>query len=352
VKRLTLASSIALLLAGGTAKAQDIHFSQFFESPTMRNPALTGIFTGDYKVTTNYRNQWGAFGVPYKTALVSGETKILLRQLAKDYLSFGLTTVFDKAGSLDFTGNSVYGAVNYNKALDPRTQTYLSVGLCGAYLQRSFDVTKMRTASQYSNGLYNGSAATGENMDFGVVRHYDASAGVSLSGAITKRVNYYVGAAGYHVSKPKESYYNSDFIRLTTRWAFNMGVSANLGDGYILNAHANYQYQNPYQELIFGGLVSHPYKTVNGTRILMAMGCFYRKGDAIIPMVKVDYDQYSMAMSYDISMAGKRMYMSGFGGYEFALSVRGNYKHAKTPSYMCPRFEQMDLMGEDHDDLQ
>jgi type IX secretion system PorP/SprF family membrane protein len=350
VKKLTLASFITCFLALGSAQGQDVHFSQFFETPTMRNPGLTGIFTGDYKVTTNYRNQWGAFGVPYKTALVSGETKILLRELAKDYLSFGLTAVFDKAGSLDFSGTSLYGAVNYNKLMDPGTKTYLSVGLSGAYLQRSFDVTKMRTASQYSAGMYNPNAPTGENADFGVVRHYDASAGVSVSGAITKRIHYYVGAASYHVSKPKQSFYSSDFIRLTTRWAVNAGVSASLGGGYVVNAHANYQYQEPYKEMILGGMVSKPFTMLQGSqRVLMSLGCYYRLSDAIIPMIKMDYSQYSLSMSYDINASGKRMYLSGFGGYEMSLSIRGNYNHAKPKNYLCPSFEQMsdDLLLDD-----
>ena len=32
------------------ASAQDIHFSQFFETPLLRNPALAGIFTGDIRL--------------------------------------------------------------------------------------------------------------------------------------------------------------------------------------------------------------------------------------------------------------------------------------------------------------
>ena len=31
--------------------AQDIHFSQFFETPLLRNPALAGIFSGDVRLT-------------------------------------------------------------------------------------------------------------------------------------------------------------------------------------------------------------------------------------------------------------------------------------------------------------
>ena len=42
---------IALLLAAsGKLAAQDIHFSQFFEAPLLRNPSLAGIYTGDIRV--------------------------------------------------------------------------------------------------------------------------------------------------------------------------------------------------------------------------------------------------------------------------------------------------------------
>jgi type IX secretion system PorP/SprF family membrane protein len=175
---------ICPLVLAADAGAQDVHFSQFYESATLRNPALTGIFSGDYKIGLNYRNQWSSFGVPFQTTLVTAESKALLRESTNDYLSFGLTTVYDKAGSIDFTSISAYGAVNYNKALGTRSGTYLSIGLCAGYLQRSFDIDKMRFANQYSGGSHNSATPSGENMNFGVVRHFDASAGLSLSGTL------------------------------------------------------------------------------------------------------------------------------------------------------------------------
>ena len=38
--------------------AQDIHLSQFYETPILRNPALIGLFNGDYRIQAVYRNQW------------------------------------------------------------------------------------------------------------------------------------------------------------------------------------------------------------------------------------------------------------------------------------------------------
>lgn len=339
MKKLYTILAIAFISAT-SAKAQDSHFSQFFEAAALRNPALVGIFSGDYKVGVNYRSQWGEFSVPFQTALVNAETKILLRDATKDYISFGLSTVYDKAGSLSLNSISAYGSVNYNKALGVYSKTYLSVGLCGGYIQRSFDVSKVRTASQYSGGSYNASSSTNENLASPTIRHFDASAGISLSGALTSTSNYYAGVAGYHVSRPQESFFEESMIRLTTRWTASAGVSAKIADGYGLTAHFNYQRQAPYQEAIGGVMFSHSFRAnVDAPEMRMSAGCFYRLNDAIIPMVKVEYKNWAMTMSYDMTTSSKRMYMSGFGGYECSLSIRGLFKQRQEDVLACPRFE-------------
>ena len=345
-KKLYFLVSVLWLLAG-KAGAQDVHFSQFFESAMLRNPALTGIYSGDYKVGVNYRNQWSSFVVPFQTAMFTAEIKALLREATRDYLSFGLTTVYDKAGSIDFTGVSAMGAVNYNKALGSESQTYLSVGLSGGYVQRSFDITKMRFANQFTANSYSVNNPTGETMNFGVLRHWDASAGISLSGALSRKANYYVGVAGYHISKPQESYFDETMIRLTTRWSGNAGLSARLGNGFGLTVHANYQHQQPYQETIAGLLLSHSFRMKDNSRkVVFSGGCFYRIADAVIPMVKMEYDTWALTMSYDVTMSNNRLYLSGFGGYELSLSMRGNYNHRKSSEIMCPRFELVDVDDE------
>ena len=80
---------ISALLLAVSANAQDVHFSQFYENSIMRNPALTGIFSGDYKVGANYRTQWSNISVPFQTFLVSAETRVATNRAIGDYLSFG-----------------------------------------------------------------------------------------------------------------------------------------------------------------------------------------------------------------------------------------------------------------------
>ena len=56
--------------------AQDIHFSQFFEAPLYRNPALAGIVNADVRVQTVYRSQWNSIANAYKTTSLNAEYKL------------------------------------------------------------------------------------------------------------------------------------------------------------------------------------------------------------------------------------------------------------------------------------
>ena len=58
-----------------TEAQQDINFSQFYELPLLRNPALAGIFNGNVRFTAAYRNQWESITAPYRTMALGSEVK-------------------------------------------------------------------------------------------------------------------------------------------------------------------------------------------------------------------------------------------------------------------------------------
>ena len=60
---------IMIICASAYAKSQDLHFSQYFNSPLLINPANTGFAPdADWRAGANYRNQWqGVLTNPYKT---------------------------------------------------------------------------------------------------------------------------------------------------------------------------------------------------------------------------------------------------------------------------------------------
>ncbi len=182
MKRFISIFTISVLsLSGFNSSAQDIHFSQFYENEILHNPALTGVFSGDYKVGIDYRSQWGNAFVPYSTTMISGETRILVSREVGDFVSFGFVGTYDKAGTINFTSTQIYPAICYNKALEDQHNTYLSVGFTGGLISRSVDQSLMTFSSQYVNSVYSANNPTGEIANYKGLTNYDLGAGISIN---------------------------------------------------------------------------------------------------------------------------------------------------------------------------
>ena len=66
---------VFLMLFFTKIDAQDLHFSQFQNSPLNHNPALTGVFSGDQRFAASYRRQWFQVPVDYLTFSASYDMK-------------------------------------------------------------------------------------------------------------------------------------------------------------------------------------------------------------------------------------------------------------------------------------
>lgn len=347
MKKIIAVISFVTLQVCGNLYAQDIHFSQFYENASLRNPALVGIMSGDYKAGAMFRSQWGTLSTPFTTVLASYETKIIVNREVQDYLSFGLTGASYKAGKTGFGTSSVYGTINYNKSLEDAHRTYMSFGFTAAYLQRSADFSKMTFANQYVGGTYSPENASNEMFKTNSITGFDLGAGVSLNGAVggLKGSNYYAGIAAYNVISPDQSFLvNARALRRSMRWTGNLGFRATLNNIATLTIHANYQYQDPYNEAIVGALVGfRSTQMPDKNAFTTSIGCFYRIKDAIIPTVKFEYHSASLNFSYDFRSAGG-FGTANFGSYEVSLFVRGYYKHKREYNDLkCPMFEDVIL---------
>ena len=340
-----LAASVLLGLSIGSS-AQDIHFSQFYENAILRNPGLTGIYSGDYKFGMDYRSQWGTVAVPYNTVMLSAETRVLVNRELGDYLSFGFLATYDKAGTINFTSSQIYPAIAFNKALDDQHFTYLSVGLTGGILSRSVDQNLMTFSSQYLNGNYNSANPTLETSSFKNMINYDVGAGVSLNSSIdfNGRYNYYLGASAYHLNSPSVIFAgDANSSKMPIKWQGSAGLNLPITDAFGVAFQGNYSYQQPYSEGIIGGLFT--YRSIPpGLPSIFAFhfGAFYRIGDSFIPTLKIDYKDVSFGYSYDNNISTlSNGAGSGASASEITIYVRGHYEHAKNPRdpIMCPRFE-------------
>lgn len=196
-KLLILLVSVCLLRQ--TAHTQDLHFSQFFEAPLLRNPSLAGIFTGDYRVQGVYRDQWNSFTNAYRTGSFNGEYKMPVGR-GDDFLTVGLQILYDKAGTAGLTTNQVFPALNYHKSLSDQKVMYLSLGFMGGYAEKRIDRTKITTNNQFDGAAFNPSLADGETFPTPDIHYWDGSVGMSFNTSFgqDQQNMMFVGAAMHH----------------------------------------------------------------------------------------------------------------------------------------------------------
>ncbi|NBO56718.1 MAG: type IX secretion system membrane protein PorP/SprF, partial [Actinobacteria bacterium] len=91
---------------------QDLHFSQFMNSPLLTNPANAGFIPdGDYRLGANYRNQWSSVtAFPYKTMSVFGDMQVMPNPEGNGWIGLGGLILRDVAGASVLTSTKAYGA--------------------------------------------------------------------------------------------------------------------------------------------------------------------------------------------------------------------------------------------------
>lgn len=333
--KILLSLSVPLMLSSAVSKAQDIHFSQFYETSILRNPSLTGLFNDDYKVGLMYRNQWSSISAPFQTAMANGEVKLPLTEEGKDFIGFGLLGFYDKTGTVNLQTLSGSLALSYNKCLNEDNNTFLSVGIMGGYIQRSVDPNKMTFDDQY------GGTPTSEVIPVSKISQLDFGAGVNFSTTSGEeaKTRYSVGVAAYHVTQPDETFYKDlSTVKKEMRWNVNGSINWLINDAWSAQAHGNFALQGKYNEIMLGGLVGRkndPNNTENP--LIIYAGCFVRVNDAIIPVVKVDFAGLTFGASYDMNISKLKAATNIRGGYELSVTKIGLLKSAQPRSRtICP----------------
>ena len=325
-----------LLCIGSCVFSQDIHFSQFFETPLLRNPSFTGIYTGDVRIQAVYRNQWNNVTNAYKTGSVNAEYKTPVGR-GNDFVTTGLEIFYDRAGTIGWTSTYVLPALNYHKSLSNDKNRYLSLGFMGGFVQRRFDRSKMTTNSTY-DGL-----GDGENFDKAQYIYLDGSVGMSFNSTFNDdpNNNFFIGAAYHHFNRPNNSFYRNANIELNPKWVFSGGAKFRVNDYNQLTIQADHSIQGSFKETVAGAMYGiqsgddpdNPDYVIHG-------GIFFRWNDALIPTVKLDYSHFSIGLSYDANISKLKPSSHGQGGFEMSVSYIGflNKDKSAQNSYLSPRF--------------
>ncbi len=334
--------TITLTTVTVNAFTQDIHFSQFFETPLLRNPALAGIFTGDLRLQAVYRTQWNSVTVPYQTGSLNGEYKLPVGR-GNDFLTIGGQILYDKAGTAALSATHILPAINYHKSLSADRNMYLSLGFMGGWVQRRIDRSKITTNSQFDGISFNPGLGDGETFSKPSYSYFDGSVGMTFNTQVGENAdnNVYLGLAYHHFNKaPKISFYSDPRYEMTPKWVVSTGVRMNMTEYAFFTVYGDFSKQGPYSETLAGALYSVKLDAMDDPRYIIHAGGFIRWKDAIIPVAKLEFKPMTVSVSYDANLSQLRQASRGRGGFELALTYQKSFDrdNSDRESVRCPRF--------------
>jgi type IX secretion system PorP/SprF family membrane protein len=331
---------VILLVNSLTINAQqDINFSQFYELPLLRNPALAGIFNGNVRFTAAYRNQWESVTVPYRTMALGSEIKFFKGLSPGDFITAGLQITNDAAGDANLKRTQFLPVMNYHKLLNEENNTFIALAFMGGPVSESFDPGKLKFDDQFVNGAYSASNPTSQSFSKTSFTYIDASTGLSFSSLINNNAKFYIGVGLFHFIEPKLTFMNDNDVKLNKKWVFNTGLSAYTSTYNRIVIYADYFMQGADRMAQGGFLYTHNFDhTGDDARLSVSGGAVYRWKDAIIPVIKINTNKLSIGFSYDVNSSKLKTASQYRGGFELTLSYMDLWKNKNSESEKveCP----------------
>lgn len=336
-------SICSLLFLCSTIHAQDFTFSQFYEKPLLRNPSLAGVFDGDLRVTGIYRNQWQSVTVPYNTSGASVEVKFPVGK-GNDYLTVAMQMTNDVAGDIKLKRTQILPVINFHKSLNDEYNSYLSLAFMAGNVSSRFDPSKLQLNDQFINGVFNPSNPTMQSFSKTSINYWDLGAGLTYSKDLGESTSFYIGASLFHLNKPKVAFYtnNANSTTLKNKLSINAGLTTPTSDYNRLLFYADYFIQSGNKQflggLLYGFDLLQHYESED--KISIYTGAFYRWGDALIPVVKLNYYKLALGISYDINVSKLTTASQARGGFEVSASYRTqlNIRNSGAEKMRCVKF--------------
>jgi len=318
-----------VVLSAVTTQAQDIHFSQFYQSPLNLNPALTGVMNCNHRIVANYRNQWASIlkSNAYNTYSASYDQKVPVGRY--DYFGVGGTLWGDKAGASEFATLQGRLSGSYAKKMGGyrRKAHYLSLGADIGMSQRSINSQNLQWPSQNNgNGQFCPTCPPEVIADPNFL-FVDMSAGALWFSVFDEYTNFYFGGAFSHLNRANQSFEDAN-IPLYSKFTFHAGgefmaapkfglvpgiVTFLQGPSFQVNAGTSLKFllgnSRRYHQAFQFGVWARVANKLQSAKLM----------DALILSTRFDYEQFNIGFSYDVNTSSLNAASNGNGAFEFSM---------------------------------
>lgn len=318
-------SFVILLLANlvvVTTWAQDPSFSQFFSSPLNVNPALTANIDGKWRFISNLRNQWVGPSSPYASGTVSFDSRLLENKVPEgSTFGVGGMMMYDKAmqGALKSTYVSLNTSYNITLAEEDATQR-LGIGIGLIYGTKQVDFSKLNFGEQFTGYGFDTNLPTGEAALSDMKPYLSSSVGMLYS-ITTDNTNLDIGAAGYHLNRPRQSTLDDPNQYLRIRYVSHVNFDTYLSNQLVLNVNSIYQRQGTTSYFSVGGGLGY-FLSDDPENVKLNMGLWYWLQNALVPYIGVMYHNIQFGVSYDVSVSKLSRAAEKPKSFELSLIIR------------------------------
>jgi len=332
---------VLLTLTSGYLYSQDIHFTQFNLAPLSYNPAMTGGFYGSVRAGGIYRDQWGS---AYNTPSFFLDSPILKGFRKQDWIGVGIN-IFQDQGESEYlpfssTGTSKRGTIStggllgsaaYHFALDKARKTVIALGIQGGTLSK-----KIGGEFEFEDALLNGGGSQEQLPDENSPKSYlDISAGLTLTGKTDGESFYRIGLSAMHVNKPRAAVLGGGgSSKLPMRIIGIATYHMDLNEDFLVIPSILFSTLGPANEIIAQGMLGYKMPAED---LVLKGGLGYRLRDAIQVLIGVDYKDFRVGASYDLTASSLSTPNNAFElGVTYIAKI---YKRPKVdPVIFCPRF--------------
>lgn len=333
-QKLTLILIASLFFAFKTT-AQDLHFSQYFNSPLLVNPANTGFAPDvDWRIGANYRNQWASvINNPYKTMSIWGDAQLFNERIENGWAGIGGAILRDVAGTGGLTSTRGFASIAYHQLLGQKS--LLSGGFNIGFINKRVDLTKFTFDQQWNGKFFDITALSGEHFAFSSVTYLDLQAGLNYAFFPTNNAYINAGFSASHINRPRESFFSGSVAdtRLEVRYTAFLNGSFKLNEQWIVNPNFYISKMGTAWETV-GGLNTHYNLSGNGSKELIA-GAYLRLKDAIIPMIGFELNDFEITFNYDATSSALNKFNQSRGAYEISIVKKGLY-NTSGKAVKCP----------------
>lgn len=317
-----------------SASGQDIHFTQFFNSPLTTAPSNTGNFDGDWRVCSNYRSQWKQIDRPYLTQSLSFDKQLFL--FNENFSAGGLIINDRSAGTLKVMKFMASGA--YQKRFGRLT---FNSGIQAGYVSKqiippdeTFHEQFNWNTGQFDKTLPNMEPALQDGLGY-----VDVNLGAGISYRLKKSVVKF-SAAGYHLNFPNESFTGS--FRLQPKKIFTTAFMHNLNEKVSIEPTVLLAHQAKAHETLAG--VIGGYKVSDGSQpTIIYGGLFWRTGlrresDGGQIYTGLKIKSYLVGLSYDVNTSSLNPATSYRGAFEVSFIYTALNTRLKKTEVPCERY--------------